>query len=75
MSDQTSNGIYVRTPLPDVTVEEAYGHVEDPSYWDDTMAPILHHFNLSLGDYGKLTVYQHRLLFEYLVGRGLADAI
>ena len=65
------NGVYARIPVQDLRLSEAYETVEDASYWDETMPAVLYHYNLTLEGYGELTVYQHRLLVDYLKGLGL----
>ena len=64
-------GVYARIPLGQLTLAEAYEQVEDPSFWDDTMAPILFHYSVS--DYWSLRVVEHRRLWEWLVTQRLAD--
>ena len=68
-------GIYVRIPINEVTLEDAYAAVEDVAFWDETMPPILYHFKgIGVADYYRLTVGQHRLLYDFLVGNGVIDA-
>ena len=64
-------GIYARIPIAELTLEDAYQATEDASFWDATMPPVLFHYQLSVADYYKLTVYQHRLLVDYLANQGL----
>jgi hypothetical protein len=64
-------GIYARIPLGEVTLAEAVNVVEDPSFWYDTMPPVLFHF--SIADYWELTVGDHRRLVDFLIDRGLVD--
>lgn len=68
------NGVYARIAVQDLRLSEAYEAVEDVSYWNQTMPAVLYHFNITLTDYEQLTVYQHRLLVEYLVAEGLVNA-
>lgn len=69
------DGVYARIPIGELTLRDAYNAVEDASFWDETMPPILYHYRLGVGDYYELTVLQHRLLFDYLVEKGQAYAI
>ena len=62
------DGIYARIPIGELSIEEAYDQVEDPSFWDDTMPAIMFHF--SVGDYWKLRVVEHRRLYDFLIERG-----
>lgn len=64
-------GVFVRIPLPDVVLSDAVNLVEDPSFWDETMPPVLFHYRMSVTDYWSLTVKQHRLLVDFLIARGL----
>ena len=66
MGDSPQEGIWIRIPLDECTLLDAYNLVEDPSFWDETMPAILHFFNLTLDGYYDLTVKQHRLLYEFL---------
>lgn len=66
------DGVYARIPISDLTIGEAYEQVEDPSFWDTTMAPILFYFSVS--DYWGLKVHEHGRLYEFLKARGLVDA-
>lgn len=66
-----AEGVFVRVSLPDVVLSDAVNLVDDPSYWDETMPPVLFHYRMSVADYWNLTVHQHRLLVDYLTARGL----
>jgi hypothetical protein len=67
-------GIYIRTLITDVSLAEAYEQVEDPSFWDETMPPILFHYSLGK-DYWSLTVLEHRRLWDWLVEVGLSSPV
>lgn len=71
---EAPNGVYARFKVQDLRLSEAYEVVDDASYFDHTMPAVLYHFNLSLEDYGELTVYQHRLLVDFLEAQGLVNA-
>ena len=58
-----------KIPIGQLTLEEARGVVEDPSYWVDTLPVVLFHYSVS--DYWGLTVDEHNSLIDYLVERGL----
>jgi hypothetical protein len=58
-----------KIPIGDLTLEEAYNQVEDPSYWSETMPVVLFHF--SIGDYWQLRVSEHAALLDFLTERGL----
>ena len=65
-------GIFAKIPLQDVTLLEAADLVNDPSFFEDTRIPILFHFpQVGLADYWDLKVGDHRLMVDYLIGRGL----
>ena len=67
-------GVYARIPINELTLEDAYAAVEDVTFWDETMPPILYHFKgIGVADYYRLTVAQHRLLYDFLVGKGIVD--
>lgn len=68
-------GVYAKIRIDELTVADAYQAVEDPSFWDETMPPVLYHYRLSLEDYERLTVYQHRLLCEWLAEKGVIGAL
>jgi len=64
-------GIFARIPLTEVTLTEAAGLVEDPSYFESTRIAVLFHFpQVSLDGYWSLTVGDHRDMVDYLVVRG-----
>ena len=65
------DGIYARIPIAELTLAEAVDQVDDPSWWDNQMAPVLYFYKMSVGDYWSLTVKQHRLLVEFLEKSGL----
>jgi hypothetical protein len=70
------DGIYARIPLVELTIAEAYGQVEDPSFWVETRALILFNFpQIRVEDYWGLTVGDHRELYDFLAGQGLAPAL
>lgn len=64
-------GVYARIPVAELSLSDAYAAVDDVSFWDETMPLLLDHFKIGLDDYYKLTVYQHRLLVDYLASKGL----
>lgn len=70
---EAPNGVYARIPIDELTLTDAYEAVEDASYFDLTMPAVLYHYSLTLEDYGRLTVYQHRLLVDFLEQQGLVD--
>lgn len=74
MSEEQA-GVYARISIDELTLADAYQAVEDPSWWDETMPPILYHYRLSIEDYGRLTVFQHRLLYDWLAKKGVVDAL
>jgi hypothetical protein len=65
---------HIKIPLPEAVLSEAANLVDDPSYWEQTMPPILYFYRMSVGDYWGLTVYQHRLLWDWLVEGGMVNA-
>lgn len=71
MGDSPDPGVYAKISIGDLTIAEAYEHVEDPSFWDRSMAPILFHFSVS--DYWGLRVHEHGRLWVYLQEKGLVD--
>ena len=62
---------FVKVPPDLCPLSLAYQAVDDPSYWDTTMPAILFFYKMSVADYWSLTVYQHRLLWEWLVNSGM----
>ena len=64
-------GVYARIPIGELTLLEAVEQVDDSSWWDDTMAPILYFYKMSVDDYWSLTVKQHRSLVEFLEKSGV----
>lgn len=72
MTDDLPDGIYARIPLNDLTLAEAVGQVEDPSFWHDTRIAILAHFSqIRIDEYWDLTVGDHRALCDWLIDRGV----
>lgn len=65
-------GVYARIPIADLTIAEAYEQVDDPSFWDETMPPILFHYSIS--DYWALRVHEHGRLWGWLVDGGFVNA-
>jgi hypothetical protein len=62
---------HIKIPLPEVSLLEAANAVEDASYWDRTMPAVLYFYKITVADYWSLTVYQHRLLWDWLVEGGM----
>lgn len=62
---------YAKIPIGELTLREAVNVIDDPSWWDKTLPPILLHYRISPSEYWELTVYQHRLLYDWLVGIGV----
>ncbi len=69
----TEEGVYARIPIGDLSLEDAYAAVDDVTFWDETMPPILYHFKMGVADYYQLTVGQHRLLYDFLIRQGVID--
>ena len=70
------DGLYARIPIADITISEAAGLVDDPSFWSDTRPLILFHFpQITLSSYWELSVGDHRDLYEFLLSRGLVDGV
>ena len=72
MADQ-EEGIYARIPIGELTLEDAYSAVDDVTFWDESMPQILYHFHIGVDDYYRLSVYQHRLLYDFLIRQGVID--
>lgn len=62
-----------KVPLGDVRLEDAKDAVEDSSWFFITMPPVLFHYRLSIAEYWALRTYEHRLMVDYLVEKGLLD--
>ncbi len=67
-------GVFARIPIQDLTLGEAVNSVDDASYWDRTMPAVLYFYKMAVADYWGLTVYQHRLLWDWLVDGGMVDS-
>jgi len=65
MGDLPHVEMTVKVPAGDLLLEQAYRYVDDPSFWDVTMPDILASYpQLTVADYWKLTVTEHRFLYE-----------
>jgi hypothetical protein len=63
---------YARVALDDLKLTDAEGEVDDASWWDETMPPILLYYQqITVDGYWQLTVKEHRLMFEWLVKSGV----
>jgi len=63
---------YAKVPLEELSLLEAADHVDDASWWDNTLPPILQNYpQITIDDYWGLSVKHHRLLCEWLVKSGV----
>lgn len=63
---------YAKVPLEELTLAEAADKVDDASWWDRTMPPVLLHYSqITPESYWELSVKEHRLLFEWLEKMGV----
>lgn len=63
---------YAKIPLDEITLAEAATQVDDASWWDDTMPPILLYYKqITVDGYWLLSVKEHRLLYEWLEKSGV----
>jgi len=62
---------YAKIPIQELVLSEAVNVVDDASYWDTTMPALLYFYKITVADYWSLTVYQHRLLWDWLVNAGM----
>ena len=61
----------VKIPLDDVTLSEASGLVDDASFWQNTLAPVVYFYKMAPSEYWELRVGDHRVLVEWLETSGL----
>ncbi len=62
---------YAKIPLDDLTLAEASSQVDDASYWQNTMAPVVYFYKMSPSEYWELRVGDHRVLVEWLETSGM----